>query len=280
MCKIAVALVHGIGKQTPNFADPLIEALQRELREKGVAPDDIVFRSVYWAPVLSERERALWREVTAETRLAYGGLRRFVVDFLGDAVAYQPSASRHQVYERIHGVVAEALRQLAAEAGSNAPLCVVASSLGTVIAHNYFYDLNYPETFSEPSPKETALEQGRTLALFVATGSPLALWRLRYGEDYAPITFPGTDLSLRYPDATPKWLNLFDKDDVLAYPIGNLSEAHRNLVSSGLLEDRQVNVGGLLVNWNPLSHSAYWGDRDVIRPLTEQLTALWQAVKS
>ena len=45
------------------------------------------------------------------------------------------------------------------------------------------------------------------------------------------------------------------------------------------MTDHPINAGGgimewMLKSWNPLSHSQYWGDDDVLDPLEEHLRAL------
>lgn len=276
---IAVAMIHGMGNQAAEFGDGLRGDIRQGFRRQlGQEPDDLIFRSAHWAPVLAGRERQLWQAVSTGADLDFVKLRRFTIDFLADAIAYQRSDSRHQVYDAIHEILATALAGLAVEAGADAPLCVIATSLGSVIAHNYFYDLAKPHPGAEV--KETALERGETLTLFVTTGSPLALWSLRYGDDYQPLPFPGAKVSKLYPAATPDWLNFYDKDDVLAYPVGNLTARHRTLVARGLLTDVPVNVGTLLTSWNPLSHSGYWQDADVTQPVTRQLVDLWKAINA
>jgi len=49
-------------------------------------------------------------------------LRRFLVDFAADAIAYQPTPSDRQIYDTIHTVFAQTLGKLATDAGEKAPL--------------------------------------------------------------------------------------------------------------------------------------------------------------
>ena len=60
---------------------------------------------------------------------------------LADAVAYQPVEAEDQNYEAIHRTISEAHRL--ALARPQAPLCVISHSLGSVIASNFFYDLQF-----------------------------------------------------------------------------------------------------------------------------------------
>ena len=83
-------------------------------------------------------------------------------------------------------------------------------------------------------------------------GSPLALWSLRYekGELDAPIEFPGPGLAKRYPKVETEWVNLYEKDDIIAYPLRPLSDSYAKVVK----EDRAVAVKGLPISMTPLIH--------------------------
>ena len=122
---LAIAFIHGIGRTERGYSEPMRRALadafaSRIGRSKTEASSELHFE---------------------ENPLRYGRLRDFMVHFTADAVAYQPSPHDRSAYDAIHEVVAESLAALAERAGPRAPLCVVAHSLGTVIASNYLYDL-------------------------------------------------------------------------------------------------------------------------------------------
>ena len=61
--KIAVAVVHGIGKQAPEFADKLEDAIQHICHK--TTGEDVVIKPVYWARAMQEKEDALWDRLTA-----------------------------------------------------------------------------------------------------------------------------------------------------------------------------------------------------------------------
>jgi hypothetical protein len=44
-----------------------------------------------------------------------------------------------------------------------------------------------------------------------------------------------------------------------------LSDGYRKAVT----EDREINVGGILTSWNPMSHSEYWTNGDFTGPVAE-----------
>lgn len=302
---IAVALVHGIGDQQADFAGAMMrklsEAAGREARARGAETPTIVQEAVHWSPVVQPRQVEVWRRVHRNASLNDAlGLREFLVSYASDVVAYQPTPSSSHVYDAVHAVFAATLKRLAAKAGPDAPLVVIGHSLGTVIASNYLYDLQAeygPYRRAGPGPMApalrealrdaTPLERGETLAQLYTMGSPLALWGVRAHSadprfDYgAPVRVPAPALATRLPEVAASreavgWINFYDRDDILAFPLRELNDAHRE----GVKEDRQVNVGGLLTSRSPLSHQKYWTDDDVTDAIGRSLAAAWVAMHS
>ncbi|MBI1278840.1 MAG: chemotaxis protein [Anaerolineaceae bacterium] len=273
--KIAVAVVHGIGRQAPEFADKLKVTLQKLCH--ATCGEDVIIQPVYWARAMQEKEDALWDRVIAAGPMQFRELRRLMIDYVADALAYQPTAFDRKAYDDIHVEYAKTLRTLAQEAGPEAPLCIVSHSLGTVITSNFVYDLQKPELISDQVRVEmtdTALERGETLNLLYTLGSPLALWSLRFREFGRPIQIPSPQLLNHYPDLQSAWINYYDKDDLVGFPLRDLNPAYSRAVSA----DREVNVGNFLTEWNPLSHIGYLHDNDVIKPIAESLINTWKTV--
>jgi hypothetical protein len=140
------------------------------------------------------------------------------------------------------------------------------------------YDLcKRRHSFLSPSVRSgingTPLEQGETLSLFYTMGSPIALWSLRYPSFGEPIRFPTRTLAVHHPGLQPRWVNFYDPDDVIGYPLKPLNARYRAAVS----EDRPVNVGSWLTKWNPLSHVGYWNDGKVADGVAEGLIDTWRA---
>jgi hypothetical protein len=312
---VAVAVVHGIGMQKPDFAAKFQEKLTRQFaqelkREALDLASAILIKPIHWAPALQDLEDELWRRLKQSSDLHHIKLRKFLVDFAADAFAYQPIPQDRTIYDSIHAIFAEVLRSLAAEAGGKAPLCVVAHSLGSVIASNYFYDLQKGTDrilepvrnqmggtppfdrlrtgpFDSPSTApfdrlrtelrtglRTPLERGETFSHFYTLGSPIAIWSLRYADFGVPITVPSPKLSEHHPHLEGEWVNFYDKDDVCGFPLKTLNRQYEERVKA----DVRVNVGGLLTSWNPASHLGYWEDDDVVRPIAKALAQAWRLV--
>jgi hypothetical protein len=226
---------------------------------------------------MQEMEDELWRRLKVGGPLDFDESRRFLIDFVGDAFAYQPSAADRNTYNRIHGILARTICSLAEEAGKTAPLCIIAHSLGSIIASNYIYDLQKPQLISSEVRQimgDTPVDRGETLASLYTLGSPLAIFCLRFENFGTPIQIPSPLLAQHYPNLKGEWVNFYDRDDVIGFPLKTLSAAYRKVIK----KDREVNVGSLLVNWTPLSHMHYWTDEDVIVPISRALIRTWKTV--
>ena len=280
--KLAVAIIHGVGSQSPSFADKFIARLRGRFvasvpreRRKGLPKEELaeelVAAPVYWAPVLMEKERELISRTGHSHPLDWRRLRQLLVDLAGDGIAYQPMPEEQGVYNAIHRVCANALSELAQEAGDTAPLTIIAHSLGTVIAANFLWDLQHgraPDNINGDSP----VEKGTPFTNFYTMGSPLAMWALRYPGFGEPVTVshPSQD------QLKGEWINFFDDDDIVAYPLRGLNEKYAAQVS----EDRAVSVGSWFLGWTPFSHSGYWTSNRVIKPIADKLAHDWMALSS
>lgn len=281
MNKIAVALVHGIGKLSPDFASGMIGNIRAEL---GDLAENCVFEPIHWAPLLQDMEDELWQKMkecgrsSFLSRRHFRVSRKFGVDFMGNGIAYQPLPKEKGTYDKIHLFYANKLRVLAEKAGPNAPLCVIAHSLGTIISSNYFYDQQNrekkPELVSQSVGKETrysALARGETLTNFYTMGSPIALWSMRYPDFGQPINFPALseDFSGVYPGLmeASEWINFYNENDVIGFPLKFLNEKYNFAVK----EDCHIKVGRIFSYWNPMAHVYFWDNTKVAKRIAEGL---------
>ena len=266
--------MHGIGKQESDFVDKVRgQILARCRAECG---DDIVVEPVHWARVMQDKEDELWDRMIGGGPLDFRHTRRLMVDFVADALAYQPTTHDRKLYDDVHAEFAKTLQRLAELAGARAPLCIIAHSLGTIIASNFIYDLQKPEIITDRVNQvsgDTPLDRGETLALLYTLGSPLALWSLRYREFGRPVEIPSPQLFNHYPNLKGEWVNFYDRDDVVAFPLRTLNTAYSRAVT----RDAEVNVGGITSSWNPLAHMHYWTDPDVVDPISQALIRTWRA---
>src|SRR5262249_18340603 len=159
-------------------------------------PNQLIMKPVYWAPAIQGDENELWNRLQQGGPMDFVKLRRFIIDFVADGIAYQPVEDGTATYEAIHPEVTKRIAQLAEGAGPKAPLCIIAHSLGTVVASNYLYDLQADprKRLIKPTVRKamgkTYCDKGETFAAFYTLGSPIALWSLRYRDFGKPIQVP------------------------------------------------------------------------------------------
>lgn len=276
----------------PTYWAPALQEVQDKLYERCFGPRPHMFFNslTKWVTRLnSGRTDGLWpflatvglRNLPGITRPNYAVLRWLTIQFLGDAIAYQIAGKDRRVYDGVHARIADTMRELAREAGQDAPLCVIAHSLGTVIASNYFYDLQNQygnrarQLVAPPASarmQQTPMERGETLALLYTLGSPLALWTTRYPDFGTPLTMPAPKLGTHHPTMTGEWINFQDPDDLIAHPLRTLSPEYARQVT----EDREVSVAPWWLGWTPLSHWWYWNDEKVIDPIARSLARAWR----
>lgn len=285
--RVGVLVVHGIGEQSEeDFGVAFIAAVRERLAGLGVAPARVAFRRGYWADLLNARERALLAEAAAGGPLRWGALRGFVVNALGDAVAYRRgTADRNNLYYDVHARLLAHLRALRATLGGDAPLVVVAHSLGSVIASDFVWDAQHPERrcgVAAEAAGGSDFERMRTLAGLVTLGSNIPLFTLALPRVVAvapPRASPALAPAVR---AVAAWHNYYDPDDVLGWPLRTLDPggplgpgewAYADAVDA----DHAVNAGGPLTAWNPLSHTAYWRDAGVLDAAATQIAAVARA---
>jgi hypothetical protein len=292
--KVAVAFVHGIGTQDKYYADGFMDNVLKACKPK-VNSNDIAFKAIHWAEALQVREDALHERLRqSRQQMGWPDVRQLMVNFVADALAYQVIKDDRSVYDDVHKLYAIALRRLAQEAGGDTPLIIVAHSLGTVITSNYIYDLQYDGTFRPPKGRKkpekreliadevrkefsgTPLEQGQTLARLYTLGSPLALWSLRYTNLGKPLRLasPPVAYQTRYPEMTSQWINIYDKDDVIGYPLKSLNADYDDAV----YQDLQIEVGGPVQGRTPMAHVHYDTSSKVVNLIADGIIQVWQTV--
>ena len=97
----------------------------------------------------------------------------------------------------------------------------------------------------------------------ITFGCNIPLFTFAY-EDVKPIKFPAEQLE-DPARSKSQWLNFYDPDDLLGYPLKPINDAYDAVVKS----DLPINAGSIFTSWNPLSHGGYWTDNDFTNPVSE-----------
>ena len=277
MKELGVLVIHGMGDETPDFDEGIRSKLEAKLGAATFAR--IAWQPVHWAPEVAPAQRDMWDAVRVDADLDWKPVRRFFLDYFADALAYQRYGYRREAdstYERIQDVVHSALVDLDAKLGPDRPLVVLAHSLGAYVITSYTWDRQRWDASTGVDPRGTSgFTRMEHLAGIVTFGCNLPFFA--FGAKVPKtIKFPGAALPTHLA-ATARWLNFYDADDVLGWPIKNVYVEPQETID--LITDYQVNVGiPLLQSSNPLSHLGYWKDNDMVGPVAEYLQSVLDAV--
>ena len=262
MAKLAVAVIHGMGSQDRKYSRPLRDEINDRLGAAG--PSQVRWGEIYWADVLKKRQKEYIEQAKKSTDLDYIALRSFMVGSFGDASAYRKTKDRkNTTYQKIHQRVAKCIAGLDDPANPDTPLILLAHSLGGHIMSNYIYDMQ--KKTASGSTGLSSFQRMETLAGFITFGCNIPFFVFAYAKkDIKPIKFPGRALPPTVCQKA-KWLNFFDPDDVLGYPLKPINQAYNKVVD----RDIPINVGSILTSWNPMSHQKYWTDNDFTKPVAK-----------
>jgi len=246
MKQVAVAVIHGMGHSDHNFADDFIDLVEKNLGSELKAT--VGWIPLHWADLLEGRQQRYLDNANASARLDWQDLRDFVVHTLGDAVAYQQEPGfTNPTYWKVQAKIKLAFKQAWAFdfQRRDVPLIWVANSLGSHVMSTYIWDMMHERGMVSAS----AFLRQETIRGIFTTGSSLPLFSFAY-HDVVPVHLP----------EGAKWYNIYDRDDILGWPLKPINEAYDKAVT----EDIQINAGNLRTCWNPLCHLDYWTDNDVV----------------
>jgi hypothetical protein len=285
---VALITIHGMGITERTYAGPLLAGLRAHM---GALYAKVAPQSVYYQHILQANEQTVWDRVDRDSKVHYDDLRKFLLFGFGDAAGLESrKEDPDSVYELAQMEVAKSLlaayrKGCAATPPEPAvPVVFISQSLGCQVLSNYLYDAQQAAAGVVPvragiwkdiqrsakvfaggvlSAAEIKFLAGGTCVGWITTGCNIPIFVAAHKTmDIVPIAAP-TQLF--------KWLNIYDPDDVLGWPLQPLSPGYQALV-----EDRPINAGQgalnwILKSWNPLAHTAYWTDDEVIAPLARML---------
>jgi hypothetical protein len=285
MADVVLVTVHGMGETAPDYAADLGQRLGARIGPRLAAQVD--FRSVYYQQVLQPNELEVWRRVSATGAVRYDRLRKFLLFGFGDAAGLENrKEDSGSVYELAQIEIAKTLLDAYVANGPDTPVVLLSHSLGCQVLSSYIYDAqkarsglpvaagvwkdidHWSRTLQGrplTEPEKSFLACGTALG-WVTTGCNIPIFVAAHKEM--------TIIPISPPRPSFKWINIYDPDDVLGWPLQPLSEGYRLLV-----EDRAINAGRgvidwIVKSWNPMSHSSYWQDEQVLAPLASMLTQL------
>ncbi len=277
--RLAIFIVHGIGAQQKGFSDEIRENLKSNFRkalrhmgqENRQGQDDaLIFREGLWADITQDGEDILKDRMfnDPDTDVDWIKARKFFVDYLGDAISYfkGKASDIYSQYNAIQSRIDGLIQNLSGETNpnQNTLLTVVSHSLGTVVLSDYLYD------------KRDTLEDSYQLTFsnFFTLGSPIALYANRFYNHQSKKNPFANFKPQKVKDPNGAWINLFDEDDIVGYPIRPVNTYCKKAVTA----DLNVSVGSFLSGGTPASHTGYWYDEEVGKIIAEKLAIDWLRV--
>lgn len=260
MSLIHIVTIPGIGSKEEGYSKKFQEDIVKFLK-RTVLKEKIKFYEALPFNVtdIDNRQRLLFNRLNKDNKL--GGmlsLREFVLGAFGDGVTFERGAHKeNSPYRKIHSYLKSFFEYIYEKMGSNSKLVIVAGSLGAHILSTYIWDAdnNIGIFKNEHANEKNNLSN---LSFLATIGANIPLFISGYKEeDIKPIS-----ASNRAYDF--KWHNYYDKDDVLGWPLKQLSSEYGKVV-----EDFQINTG-LYIG----SHIRYWSDDDFTKPFTKYLVNL------
>ncbi|MDN4059510.1 hypothetical protein QPK31_14885 [Massilia sp. YIM B02769] len=277
MPTVALVSVHGMGETPRNYAAEVFGQMRSrlgpDLRER------LACYSVYYQDILQKNEQLVWNRVDRQSKVHYDELRKFMLFGFADAAGLENRKEiPGSVYELAQGEIARNLLG-ACTANHAMPVVFLAHSLGCQVLSSYLYDAQKARAGGRVEAGVwrdidgwARMAVGRVLSerekLYLAGGTCSGL--MTTGCNIPIFVAAHRNMQIK-PIAPPTpifhWLNLYDPDDVLGWPLQPLSEDYRVLVEDRAINAGQGAVNWMLKSWNPLSHSAYWQDNAVLAPL-------------
>ena len=267
--KISFLTLHGMGETKQSYYQELRDDLIQRVG-KDAWNDDIHFDHVFYQDILQKPQIEYFKRI--RNKVDSKKLRKFLLYGFSDAGGLEYSRTiDDSAYERTQKRIFDALgRAFAAVESPQSPVVFIAQSLGCQVLSNYIWDAMrdrrpdfgvWQHDHDELDADDIDFRRLGTLRVFVTTGCNI------------PIFVGGLPRADRIPIERPHddfvWENYYDEDDALGWPLQALSDGYKALV-----RDIEVNVGNIFSSWNPLSHTGYWTDADVQKPLADHLRSL------
>jgi hypothetical protein len=293
--RVAVIFVHGILEAGIKYSERMQRGLLTRLPQE--LQRYVSFEQAFWAHRVRGRQMDYMKDAKAGAKIVDNNLRRFLVEGLGDAAAYQKTRHReNSIYFEVQDELTSTLGRFDSTTYQDSPLIFIGHSLGCHIISSYAWDINKLKQRTEEDisadpnedvrehwqklQKSTRFRRLDTFAGFVTLGSNMPLFTFTFGPKRVyPITwgptddagrslqpaFPGPGLSPALA-AKARWLNFYSKRDILGFPLKCLNDAYAGAKE---LEDICVRseswISRSLPYWSFYSaHRGYWTNSIVL----------------
>lgn len=233
--KAAIIHIHGQGGNKEHSSDSMFAGLRDHLEDS----DCYHFRAVkYYAPL--EKNQKIMIEKLDDEDASFMCIRAILVQAFGDtATIYQDTES----YERVTREIKHAILSAKEKIKPNAPIFIIAHSLGSIMISNYIWDM------------QAAGLCDSQLAAIYTTGSPMHIFLS--GIPYGSIK------AIDKPCRHFEWINFWNPRDLISSPFGILSSSYQALV-----EDVVIKKGFIK------AHGKYDESKKVFKKIVESIEML------
>ena len=243
---VGVLTLHGVGSQHPG--SEFDAKLRTTLKEKSRGRAKVVVKSVYYHGESRSRQAELWGkfdrlEDREPSALDQKIIRRLMLVSVGDALAYANDPDhQNSFYRAVQAKVRDAIDDLEAELGSTCSVAVVAHSLGCKVIFDYICDAQTGQGIWKGKEPASDFQKLENLRLLITTGCSLPFYES---------ALPTTEQRFFRVNKDFQWINFYDRDDLLGWPLRPLGGRFKEIVQ----DEERNRLGSTLT-----SHFRYWQD--------------------
>lgn len=290
---VAIVAIHGMGNlegisSIPESDELVFSNAMRERLVKRINRDqgaghferNFAWREVVYGPILQQRQTEYLKKI--EPKLRWDSFRKFVLYNLADAASYRWLGSSHEpgAYQKIHAQIDKVMSELEGDIEPGAPVIILGYSLGCYIITNHIWDHHKGAGVIHEGDTPSSFRAMKQVAALMTFGCNIPVFSFAHaGNSISAISAPNTEL----PEVLQRetwWENYYDRDDILAYPLGVIEGDYSRLVDTKQLVERQINAGGLISGATPLSHVKYWTDDDILSAAERLLISVFEQYQS
>ncbi len=262
--QVALITIHGMGETPSHYHHAFVEHMRQALGSNQW--NEVIFRSVYYQKDIQRNQQQIFSRM--RPHIDWKKSRKFLLYAFSDAASLehrkeQPNSAYSKAQQQIYHTLNDIYQQTSREI----PVIFVAYSLGCQLLSNYIWDAtpgNHPpygiwkDQHANGGPQDN-FTRLRSLQRLYTLGCNI------------PIFVAGNDTitAIDKPNPDFQWINLYDDDDVLGWPLQPLSDSYQQRVLDIAINANSNLLNTLAHSWNPLSHMDYWTDNDVIEQVTQ-----------
>lgn len=274
MSKKSVALltIHGMGDTPKSYHQLFLDRIKKRMGENWKR---VEFKSVYYQDILQFNQTEIFNKMKALTR--WDGLREFILYSFSDAASLDYRRwQKTSLYNKTQKRIWTALRKIYKKHDKQKmPVVILAYSLGCHVISNYIWDSQQKDPSSgvwkyedlrKLEDNEKKFLQLKSMSKLITIGCNIPVFVAGYKNIR----------SFKRLNKKFQWINLYDKDDILGWPLKPLSKTYNDLVQDVHINANETPKDFWLKSWNPFSHESYFGDKYVVKTVINALSEFIQ----